>query len=266
MLSISIVTYQLNSSLFSKLLDSLAEALNYLPTDKNSIAIKIIDNGNQMDKIKNLVKNYIYSNELEIVSGHNNVGYGKGHNLAINTCNSKYHLILNPDVVLDKKSLLIGIQYLDTNLDCGVVCPSCTNENGEIQYLIKEYPSVMDLFLRGLGIKQLSSIFSHRLAKYEMKTIVDSENIVSVEIISGCFMLCRTSLLKQIGGFDERYFLYFEDFALSLELGKLGKVIYLPSMKIIHFGGDAARKGIKHIVMFVSSGIKFFNQYGWKVI
>ena len=131
--------------------------------------------------------------------------------------------------------------------------------------MIKQYPSVIDLFIRGAGIKKLNSLFSKRLAKYEMKSLVESKQIASVSIISGCFMLCRTDLLKQVGGFDERYFLYFEDFALSLELAKLGKLIYLPSIEIIHYGGDAARKGIKHIVMFVASGIKFFNQYGWKV-
>ena len=265
MLSISLVTYQLNSILFSKLLNSLSIAIYQLSFDDNSIEIKIIDNGNQIELHKSLLKDFKYADKVEIISGHNNIGYGKGHNLAIHNCSSKYHLVLNPDVILDEKSLITGIKYLESKPDCCAVCPSCYNEKGDTQYLIKQYPSVIDLFIRGAGIKKLNSLFSKRLAKYEMKSLVESKQIASVSIISGCFMLCRTDLLKQVGGFDERYFLYFEDFALSLELAKLGKLIYLPSIEIIHYGGDAARKGIKHIVMFVASGIKFFNQYGWKV-
>jgi GT2 family glycosyltransferase len=79
-------------------------------------------------------------------------------------------------------------------------------------------------------------------------------------------MLCRTDFLKKTGGFDERYFLYFEDFALSMEMQKHGALHFLPSMKIIHYGGDTAKKGLRHIVMFISSSIKFFNQYGWKLL
>lgn len=266
MLSISIVTYKLNSDLFSKLLVSLSKAICQLSPGENSIDIKIIDNGNEKSTIESLLKNFKYINEVEIISGINNIGYGRAHNLAILTSNRKYHLVLNPDVILDEESLITGIQYLELEQEICAVCPSCVNERGDTQYLIKQYPSVFDLLLRGAGIKIINSIFFNRLAQYEMKSVSDSKKIASVGIISGCFMLCRTDLLKQVNGFDERYFLYFEDFALSLELGKLGKLVYLPSMKIVHYGGDAARKGIKHIAIFISSGIKFFNQYGWKVI
>jgi len=79
-------------------------------------------------------------------------------------------------------------------------------------------------------------------------------------------MLCRTEALKKINGFDDRFFLYFEDFALSIELRKLGKLMYIPSMKIIHLGGHAARKGMRHIFFFISSGFRFFNRYGWKFL
>ena len=70
--------------------------------------------------------------------------------------------------------------------------------------------------------------------------------------------------LKKCNGFDKRYFLYFEDFALSVEMAKLGLIYYLPSMKIIHYGGNASRKGFRHILMFISSAVKFYNCYGWK--
>ena len=104
-----------------------------------------------------------------------------------------------------------------------------------------------------------------KIENYELREIVRNKNTAEVKIISGCFMLCKTKALHMIGGFDSRFFLYFEDFSLSIELQKIGKIMYLPDMMIIHFGGNSSRKGIKHICMFVSSMIKFFGRYGWKI-
>jgi hypothetical protein len=70
--------------------------------------------------------------------------------------------------------------------------------------------------------------------------------------------------LQKIGGFNEAFFLYFEDFSLSLELQKYGKLVYYPDCKIIHHGGNAAKKGFKHIRYFVESGLRFYQLYGWK--
>jgi GT2 family glycosyltransferase len=79
-------------------------------------------------------------------------------------------------------------------------------------------------------------------------------------------MLCRTDALKAVQGFDDKYFLYFEDFALSIKLREIGKISYLSSMKIQHFGGEASRKGLKHIYYFLSSAFKFYQEFGWKII
>jgi GT2 family glycosyltransferase len=77
-------------------------------------------------------------------------------------------------------------------------------------------------------------------------------------------MLCRTAALKAVSGFDEGYFLYFEDFDLSLRIAKIGELAYVPAMRIKHAGGHAARKGRAHIGMFVRSAMRFFNTHGWR--
>ena len=246
---------------------SLFNSLKRLPETASKPIIKIVDNGNQRASIKRIISAFVDSDTIiKIVSEDKNIGYGRGHNLAIRSSQHKYHLILNPDVILDADSLSVGIQFLESNPDVCAVSPSCSDEKHNLQYLAKSYPTVFDLFLRGLAPSFVRKYFSERLCRYELKEVVENERETGVDIISGCFMLCRTECLKQLGGFDERYFLYFEDFALSLELNKFGRLMYLPSMKIIHYGGKTAKKGLSHIGMFISSGIKFFNQYGWKVI
>ena len=78
-------------------------------------------------------------------------------------------------------------------------------------------------------------------------------------------MLVRASKLHEVGGFNERYFLYFEDFDLSLKLARLGSIDYVPEMRIVHYGGGASRKGFRHITLFCKSAITFFMENGWKL-
>jgi len=87
-----------------------------------------------------------------------------------------------------------------------------------------------------------------------------------VEIASGCCMLVRSSALKAVGGFDQDFFLYFEDFDLSLRLQREGELLFDPAMQAVHHGGYAASKGLAHIRWFVRSGIRFFRLHGWRWI
>jgi len=94
--------------------------------------------------------------------------------------------------------------------------------------------------------------------------INDRDVVWDPPIVSGCFMMFRTSVLKQLAGFDPRYFLYFEDYDLSLRTHAVARVAYVPNVRVLHHGGGASRKGSSHIRMFISSAFKFFNRFGWK--
>lgn len=85
-------------------------------------------------------------------------------------------------------------------------------------------------------------------------------------IISGCFMLFRGEIFRKLNGFDPGYFLYFEDFDLSIRAAKVTRVAYLPTVKIVHGGGDAARKGLWHIEQFIRSAYIFYRKFGLKLI
>jgi GT2 family glycosyltransferase len=173
---------------------------------------------------------------------------------------------MNPDVILDELALVAGVDCLERDRHAVAVSPEATNDVGKKLYLCKKFPAVVDLGLRGFAPGFLKTVFNTRLAAYENRAVVDQGVTTSVDLISGCFMLCRTQALKTAGGFNSAYFLYFEDFALSLELKKIGSLIYLPSCRIIHFGGDAGKKGLRHVIYFVDSAIKFYRTYGWKFV
>lgn len=202
--------------------------------------------------------------ELHLLHGHGNVGYGAAHNLAIKKITSDYHLVLNPDLRLEQNCLQAGICYLTENENVVMASPFAAYANGEKQYLCKRYPSVFTFIVRGFFPRFLKTLAANRLARFEMHELSESRPTTNIPIVSGCYMLCRTKALQELGGFNEVFFLYFEDFDLSLRMTTLGKIAYVPAMRITHAGGNAAGKGWAHIKMFAQSGARFYNTHGWR--
>jgi GT2 family glycosyltransferase len=204
---------------------------------------------------------------LDFVRGHGNIGYGAAHNLAFGQGHRPLHVFMNADVELDSQVFVQGSAYFKANADVAMISPVAHNCLGDRQFLCKRYPAVFDLFLRGFGPVFLKKYFSQRLAQYEMRELNSARRASKdVRIISGCFMFCRSDIIRQVGGFDTAFFLYFEDFDLSLRVGQHAKLAYVPSMKIRHDGGNSARKGAAHIVMFMRSAYRFFSLHGWRWI
>ena len=274
-LSVSIVCFQTPRRQLLSLLDSLALACGRARAELplGAIRITIIDNSagdtphpedfSASDINARNGTSSLADCELRLRHGQGNIGYGAAHNLSIRQSSAEFHLLLNPDVELAADALVAGLGYLIENPDAVLVSPAASKK-GQRQFLCKRYPSVLVLLLRGFAPAALCKAFAGKLAAYEMRDLPDDRPTAGIPIASGCCMLCRGSALREAGGFDEGYFLYFEDFDLSLRLGRLGKLVHLPTMRIRHEGGDAAAKGIRHIAMFGRSGLRFFNQHGWQ--
>ena len=270
-LSVSIVCFNSSELELQALVSSLVVAVKKLKASfsVSSIPITLVDNSESPQLSLALFDGmsdplYLQKMELSIVQGHGNIGYGRAHNLVLNRLDSNYHLILNPDVQLDEDCLAQGIAYLEANERIVLASPFAQYENGEKQYLCKRYPSVLTFLVRGFMPKALRRLFNKRLEKYEMHQLSERKPTSDIPIVSGCFMLCRTDALSRAEGFDEDYFLYFEDFDLSLRLARIGSLAYVPSMRIQHTGGHAARKGFVHLGMFARSGYRFFSTHGWR--
>jgi GT2 family glycosyltransferase len=121
------------------------------------------------------------------------------------------------------------------------------------------------LFLRGFAPRSLPRRFRAALDRYEMRDVVGDRFLDDVPLASGCFMLARTPLLAELGGFDPRFFMYFEDYDLSVRLSRRSRIAYVPEVRIVHAGGEASRKGLRHVRWFVSSAWRFFSRHGWRL-
>lgn len=281
-LTISIVVYHSDPALLARTLETLAAALAHA-IERGRLArgprLVLIDNAEDVTSVPTLPALCdsgsmgfagVAGLKVEVRRGHGNVGYGRGHNLAIAAAQSDYFLVLNPDVELDAEALALALEYLQRETQVVLLSPLTRDAQGRIQYLCRRYPSLLDLFVRGFLPTALRRYFDTRLARYELRerTAAAAASMQPFEppIVSGCFMLFRTQPLQALGGFDPAFFLYFEDYDLSLRAHEVGRIVYLPSVRIMHHGGGASRKGFTHIKLFMASAARFFRRHGWRVL
>ncbi len=269
---VSIVTYSPDIVVLEDCLRSLVISLSYALSLKRISCAKIVivDNGpgsNWSVRLQKMLDFAVSSHEhivVDIITGHGNVGFGTGHNIAAESCDSQYYLILNPDVILAYDAITNAVTFMEQNNNIGLLTPYACNANGEKQFLCKRYPALFDLLLRGFCPDFIKFIFRKRLEHYEMRQLPEDKLSTGIPIASGCFMFLRRQVWNNIGGFDPNFFLYFEDFDLSKRVNGISNIAYVPYVKIRHFGGNAASKGISHIKYFSKSALKFYKRYGFK--
>ncbi|MEP7457175.1 glycosyltransferase family 2 protein [Phyllobacterium sp. SB3] len=253
-ITIAIVVFKPDQQTVLRTIQSLRQALQF--TDAKTAKIFLIDNtpdGANYDWLSESLAGLPF----EIIHGQGNVGFGRANNIVVDVV-GKYHLVLNPDVEMEPDALATALAFMDDHKDCGLLTPQAFNPDGSRQYLCKRYPNVFDLLLRGFapcGVKQL---FATRLDLYEMRDQIGDVVFWDPPIASGCFMFFRGDVFKKLGGFDPRYFLYFEDFDISLRAAKFARIAYVPKVRIVHEGGNASRKGWWHIWQLARSARVFF--------
>lgn len=272
-LSVSIVLHNSSLALLSAALQSLRRAAQFAHDAGNlaRLTVWLVDNASDERYRATLKSELVHwpasqCFDVQYLPQPRNRGFGCGHNTVLSQLASHFHLVLNPDVELQEDALQVGLASLRRNGDIVLLSPKVMGGQGEQEFLCKRYPSVLVLVLRGFAPPALRRLFRRRLASYEMRDVCSDETPCDVDIASGCFMLTRTAALRAVGGFNEDFFLYFEDFDLSLRLAEHGRLVFEPRMRIVHHGGYAASKGRAHLKYFIRSGIRFFNRHGWRLL
>lgn len=270
-LSVSVVTYRPDTPLIEETLSTLAAALSQAQGAGTlaRASVLIVDNG-PGDRYARLLEEQLGRKfagspiRTQVLSGHGNIGYGRGHNLALLSSDCEFHLVLNPDVALAADAIAEALRFMAANPQVAILAPLAFSASGERLFLCKRYPSVLDLLLRGFAPAFVKRLFSDRLARYEMRDLPGDRPSKDIPIVSGSFMFCRRAPVAAVGGFSDAFFLYFEDFDLSLRAANRGELAWVPTVRIVHRGGDAARKGLRHVLLFARSAVAFFNRHGWK--
>ncbi|MCM3763506.1 glycosyltransferase family 2 protein [Neobacillus niacini] len=253
--AISIVTY--NSKHIFEVLNNLKKEFGR----DSQFRFLIFDNHSTPEYRERLKE---YADFVEITFYHENNGFGFGHNYNLLKCSEEFFLIFNPDIILVKADLIKMLEDMESDPSISMLVPKVLNSDGTQQHLMRNRVSVFDYFLRFVPFGFVKKMFSKRLASYELRDI-PNDRYVDIRIGSGCFMLVRGEDFKEVNGFDDRYFMYFEDYDLCLELRKRNKrIVYTPFSDVVHYYERGAHKNSKLFKIFIESMFKYFNKWGWR--
>lgn len=202
-----------------------------------------------------------YCDAKYVFSG-NNLGYGGGHNMAIEKSLKsvvKYHLVINSDIAFEYDVLEIMFEKLESDNSIGMCMPKVLNTDGTVQLLPKLLPTPFSLLLRVFS--PFKYVFKTAYKNYLLSDFWNIE--LNAPILSGCFSLFRVEVLREIGVYDDSFFMYFEDFDISRRIHTKYKTLYFPTVKILHEHERGATKSLKLFRVFIHSAFVYFNKYGW---
>lgn len=250
---ISIVTY--NSKDIFQTLDQLRDKV--IPF--GAYEVVVYDNGSTED-YRNRLTEYDF---VRLISGEENRGFGYGHNQVLLPAKNRYGIICNPDILVEEESIALMLDKLATT-QAAMVCPKVLNSDLTTQYLVRNRLSVFDFSLRFMPQSFTKRFFDKRLAKFECRDLPEDRDSY-VKMASGCFLVVDLAKFQAIGGFDERFFMYFEDNDLCLRFGEAQeKILYTPFASVIHLYGKGAHKNGKLFRIFLQSMRRFFQKWGWR--
>lgn len=195
-------------------------------------------------------------------TGTDNRGYGAGNNIALHRSidsGMDYHLVLNPDISFSPETIPALIGYMDANPDIGAVQPKIVGTDGTPQYTVRMLPTPFDLIIRRFIP---SFIFKSRRNRYELRHI-DHSVPFNVPYHQGSFMFLRTAALREIGIFDERFFMYPEDIDLTRRIHTRYRTMFYPYATVVHAHRAESYKSLRMLRIHIRNMILYFNKWGW---
>ncbi|SEK77686.1 hypothetical protein SAMN04487910_1091 [Aquimarina amphilecti] len=244
--------------LYNNDIEVVQKAINSFLDTSIKVELFLIDNS-PSDSLKKLVNDH----RINYFHNPSNPGFGAGHNIAIKKAilsKSDYHLILNPDVYFDKGVIESLLDYSQSDSSIGIVMPKVLYPNGNIQYTCKLLPTPIDLFVRRfIPFDKIKQKMDYR---YEVK-FSGYDKIMDIPFLSGCFMFCKTSVLEEFGGFDEAFFMYYEDLDLTRRVHGKYKTMFYPKVHVYHIFERASYKNKLLLKKHIKSVFTYFNKWGW---
>lgn len=251
MLSIIIVSYNVKYFL-EQCLCSLQKAVAGLTTE-----IIVIDNNSPDNSVAYLQPKFP---GIVFVSNKNNVGYAQANNQGWQQATGEYILFLNPDTIISEDSLHQSLMLLQQTTTGAVGIRMIDGSGRFLPESKRGFPTPVVSFYKLSG---LTALFprSKTFARYYLGHLPEHSNH-EADVLAGAYLMTKKSLLQELGGFDEQFFMYGEDVDLSYRLQKAGyKNMYLATATIIHFKGESTRKDFKYVRLFYKAMSIFVKKH-----
>lgn len=200
--------------------------------------------------------------DVILIANQENTGFARANNQGVAKASGDYILYLNPDTIVAEDCFEKCLAYMDAHPKAGAL--GCRLIDGKGQFLPESkrgFPSADVAFYKITGLNSLFKT-SKTFNRYHLGYLSEHE-VNEVDVLVGCFMLCRKKIIDQVGGFDENYFMYGEDIDLSYKIIQAGyKNIYFPETTVIHYKGESTKKGsLNYVKMFYQAMIIFAGKH-----
>lgn len=229
--TVSIVTYQSRNTI-GPALDALKKAY-----DDGIAAVVVVDNVSIDGTPAFITDHYPW---VKLVRNTENVGFGRGCNIGVQYARTPYIMFLNPDAVIDIESLKTLLDFMDNNSNVGMCGPVLKGLTGEVRS-VPLLPTPWRIVVNPLLEKWISG---------EPRFINPGDAPIITEWIRGVCMLLRKEVFDNIGGFDPRFFLYFEETDLCLRTYKSGWEIWIVGNSVCEHVNAASAKQTKAPLIF----------------
>ena len=197
---------------------------------------------------------------VEYMDAHSNLGFGSANNLALNMADSEYHVFVNPDVLFTEDALSELKSFMDSTPEAGMCIPRMTDEAGEMQLVYRREVTVLDafnrMFLKDAMVKR---------DRWHCMRDEDYTRPFQVPFGQGSFLFGRTAMLKELGGFDDRYFMYLEDADLCKRVNEASALYYCPDATVIHKWEKGSHKNKTLLKHHLKSYLAYFRKWGLKL-
>lgn len=225
--------------------------------------IFICDNHSQDESIGWIRNQFTSDPRIRIIESRENSGYGQGNDFAIKKSEGTFILIVNPDNQLKPDALEKMVRALERDTSIGLLAPKLVYPDGSVRDSARSFPTLTDLFIKRTSLRD---IFQKRMDRY-LQHDEDPNHARDVDWIAGACWLFRKDLYEKLGGFDERFFLFFEDTDFCRRVHQAGKkVMYFPVAEALDQEHRLSEGGVLGLLtkrtmrIHLMSGVKYF----WK--
>ena len=247
--SVGIVSYN-SAEEICGVLDSL-----FASTKGVNLSVYVVDNHSSDNTCALVRERYP---QVTLISMEDNRGFGAAHNQVLSILTSDYHAVINPDIVFDTDVLSALAAYLDAHEQAVLATPMILNVDGTPQAVPRVLPKRRYMFAGQL--ERFGGIFRRWRDDYTRRNEL-FDKPTPITFCTGCFMLWRTATFKELGGFDDRFFMYLEDADISRRAAACGELMLLPQVTVTHRWEKASGKSARFLKIHLRSMRLYFAKW-----